>query len=75
MDPGLTEKSGIIRSGLQKIPGQSVALLSYIDPVSALFFAAVFLQEAMSPVQILGAVLIIGGALLGEWKRPAASGT
>ena len=62
-------------SGLQKIPGQSVALLSYIDPVSALFFAAVFLQEAMSPVQILGAVLIIGGALLGEWKRPAASGT
>ena len=61
-------------SGLQKIPGQSVALLSYIDPVSALFFAAVFLQEAMSPVQILGAVLIIGGALLGEWKRPAASG-
>ena len=62
-------------SGLQMIPGQSVALLSYIDPVSALFFAAVFLQEAMSPVQILGAVLIIGGALLGEWKRPAASGT
>ena len=62
-------------SGLQKIPGQSVALLSYIDPVSALFIAVVFLQEAMSPVQILGAVLIIGGALLGEWKRPAASGT
>ena len=62
-------------SGLQTIPGQSVALLSYIDPVSALFFAAMFLQEAMSPVQILGAVLIIGGAMLGEWKRPAASGT
>ena len=61
-------------SGLQKIPGQSVALLSYIDPVSALFFAAVFLQEAMSPVQILGAVLIIGGALLGEWRRSSASG-
>ena len=61
-------------SGLQKLPGQSVALLSYIDPVSALFFAAVFLQEAMSPVQILGAVLIIGGALLGEWRRSSASG-
>ena len=54
--------------GPQKLPGQSVALLSYVDPVSALFFAAVILHEAMMPVQILGAVLILGGAVLGERK-------
>lgn len=53
-------------SGLQKLPGQSVALLSYLDPVSALCFSTLFLHEVMTPVQICGAVLIIGGALYGE---------
>lgn len=55
-------------SGLQKLPGQSVALISYLDPVSALFFSAVLLHEAMTPIQMFGAVLIIGGAMLGEIK-------
>ncbi len=45
---------------------QSVALLSYIDPVSALLFSAVFLGEPLSLLHLLGAVLIIGSAVLGE---------
>ena len=53
-------------SGLQKLPGQSVALISYVDPVSALVFSAVLLHETMTPVQMLGAFLIIGGAMFGE---------
>ncbi len=56
-------------TGLQKLPAQSVALISYIDPVSALFFSAVFLHESMTALQILGAVLIIGGAITGEISR------
>lgn len=56
-------------SGLQKLPAQSVALISYIDPVSALFFSAVFLHESMTTLQVLGAVLIIGGAIMGETSR------
>lgn len=56
-------------TGLQKLPVQSVALISYLDPVSALVFSALFLHEAMTPVQIIGAVLIIGGAMLGETQR------
>lgn len=55
--------------GLQKLSGQSVALLSYIDPVSALIFSSLFLQEHMSTLQITGSVLIIGGAIFGEIKR------
>lgn len=55
-------------SGLQKLPGQSVALISYLDPVSALFFSAILLHEAMTAIQMLGAVLIIGGAMIGEIK-------
>lgn len=56
-------------TGLQKLPGQSVALISYVDPVSALLFSAVLLHESMTPVQLVGAVLIIGGAMLGELGR------
>ena len=57
-------------SAVQKLPGQTVALLSYIDPGSALFFAAIFLHERMIAIQFLGALLILGGAAFGElFKR------
>ena len=56
-------------SGLQKLSGQSVALISYVDPVSALCFSALLLHEVMTPVQLVGAVLIIGGALFGETRK------
>lgn len=52
--------------GLQRLPAQSVALISYVDPVSALFFSAMFLGESLTGLQLLGAVLIIGGAMIGE---------
>ena len=59
-------------SGLQKLPGQSVALISYIDPVSALLFSALLLHETLTPLQQFGALLILGGALFGELpgRRP-----
>lgn len=55
-------------SGLQKLSGQSVALISYLDPVSALLFSAILLREAMTPLQMIGAIFIIGGAMVGELK-------
>lgn len=54
---------------IQKLSGQSVALLSYVDPVSALIFSAIFLKEEMTLVQIIGSILIIGGAIFGEIKK------
>lgn len=53
-------------SSMQILPGQSVAMCSYIDPVSSLLIAAAVLSERMSIVQIIGAFLIIGGAAFGE---------
>ena len=47
---------------------QSIALLSYIDPVSALVFSAVFLREPMSRLNLLGALMIIGSAAVSEWR-------
>ncbi len=56
-------------SSMQILPGQSVAVCSYIDPVSSLLIAAAFLGERMSLLQIAGAVLIIGGAAFGELQQ------
>ena len=45
---------------------QTVAILSYIDPVSALLFSALLLREPLSAAGIIGAVMIIGSAMLAE---------
>lgn len=49
-------------SSMQHLSAQTVALCSYVDPASALFFAAIFLGDRLSLPQWLGAILIIGGA-------------
>lgn len=53
-------------SSMQELSGQAIASLSYIDPVSALFFSAVFLNERLTMFQILGALLILGGTAFGQ---------
>lgn len=56
-------------SSLKYLSSQSLALLSYIDPVSALIFSSIFLNEVMTPVQVIGSILVIGGAVFGElWQ-------
>jgi Predicted membrane protein len=57
-------------SSIQQLPAQSVAILGYLEPLSALFFSAIFLQERLTSIQVVGAVLILGGAAFGEfWGR------
>ena len=51
---------------------QSVALLSYIDPVSAMLFSAFLLREPLSLLNIIGAVMIIGSAVAGEMQNRTA---
>ena len=51
---------------------QSVALLSYIDPVAALLFSALLLREPLGLTGIIGAVKIIGSAIAGELQAPDA---
>ena len=53
-------------SSIGDLPVQTVAILGYLEPLSALFFSAVFLQESLSLLQLVGAVLILGGAAFGE---------
>ena len=48
---------------------QTVAILSYIDPVSALLFSAFLLRERLTVMNVIGAVLIIGSAVIGEIRK------
>ena len=56
-------------SSIGKLPVQTVAICGYLEPLSAVLFSVIFLKETMLPIQIIGAVLIIGGAILGEIRH------
>lgn len=53
-------------SSIGHLPVQTVAICGYLEPLSAVLLAAIFLHETMLPLQILGAVLIVGSAVFGE---------
>lgn len=45
----------------------TVALYSYIDPILAVLLSALVLKEPMTPLCIVGTVLVLGAALLSEY--------
>lgn len=53
-------------SSITKLPAQKVSVFGYLDPMSAVIFAFVFLGERLTVLQWIGTVFIIGGAMLGE---------
>ena len=62
-------------SSIPELPAQTVAVCSYLDPLSALVFSALFLDERMSAVQMVGAACILGGAAFAElYKGKKRSG-
>lgn len=55
-------------TGLKELPGQKVAILSYIDPLVAVVISVTVLQEPITLPQIIGGILILGFTLLNELK-------
>lgn len=53
-------------SAIKELKGQRIAILSYIDPISAVIFAAIFLAEGMTLFHIAGGILILGSTMLNE---------
>lgn len=45
---------------------QTVAVLGYIEPLSAVILSVLVLKEQMLPQQVLGPVLILGGEVFRE---------
>ena len=66
---------GIVHTGIAYVlyfrsmdglKAQSIAIFSYIDPVAAMLVSAVVLNEPLSIYHIIGAILIIGSAVISE---------
>ena len=53
-------------SALKELPGQKTAILSYLDPLTAVMISVLILSEPISAVQILGGLLILGFTLWNE---------
>ena len=67
--------TGIVHTGIayvlyfgavEKLPAQTCALFSYIDPVTAILLSAFLLHEPMGITGMIGTVLIIGAAVISE---------
>lgn len=66
---------GIVHTGIaymlffgsmDELPAQTIAMLSYIEPLMALLLSALVLHELLTPFGILGAILILGTTFLAE---------
>ncbi len=66
---------GIINTGLAyllyftsipQLNAQTVAIYSYVDPILAILLSALILHEHITGYQLLGAVLILGAALISD---------
>lgn len=77
-DIGMVLLVGIVHTGItyalyfgsmQRLKAQTVAVMSYIDPVFALLLSAAVLHESLTPLGIVGAVLIIGSAVISETAK------
>ncbi|MBS4212365.1 MULTISPECIES: DMT family transporter [Neobacillus] len=53
-------------SGMEGLKGQSIAMLSYVDPFVAILISAIILQEQMTIIQVLGGVLLLGSTFVSE---------
>ncbi len=53
-------------SSMEHLPAHTLAILSYIDPVVAVLLSALLLHEPLTPLTVLGAVLILGAAIVCE---------
>lgn len=61
-------------TSIRDLPGHQTAILSYVDPVVAIFVSALYFGEATTVWQWVGAVLILGGTALYQTlaaRRPA----
>ena len=61
-------------SAIKDIKAQTAALLSYVDPVSAIFFSVAFLGEPLSILQVVGGGIILISAYIAQ-KQPQKATT
>ena len=66
---------GLYFGSMDGLRAQTVALMSYIDPVTAILLSALLLHEPMTPLGILGAALVLGSTIVSEVWVPKGKRT
>lgn len=56
-------------SSIGHLPAQQVAIFGYLEPLSSVFYSALLLHEVLFPIQWVGGLLIVFGALFAELYR------
>ncbi|MFD2370865.1 DMT family transporter [Brevibacillus sp. GCM10020057] len=56
-------------AGMKGLNAQSIAVLSYIDPLTSLLISVLVIGEKMTLLQLVGAVLLLGSIWVGESGR------
>ncbi|OZB95397.1 DMT family transporter [Paenibacillus sp. XY044] len=62
-------------AGMKGLRGQSIAVLSYIDPLTSLLISVLIVGERMALQQLIGAVLLLGSIWIGETGVKRKEGT
>ena len=60
-------------SAVGRLPAQTTAVLSYVDPVTAILLATLFLHQPFGLAEACGTVLILGATLANELPGKAPS--
>jgi RarD protein len=53
-------------TAIRGLNGQTIAVFSYVDPISAIILSSIIFRERMTAFQIIGGVLILGATFLNE---------
>ena len=54
----------VFLGGLRRVRADHAAILTYVEPVSAVVFAALFLGESLTLPTIVGGALVVGGGVM-----------
>jgi drug/metabolite transporter (DMT)-like permease len=69
---GLVATAVAIRTfyaGVRRVGGARAALISTVEPVYSIVMAMILFGERLTPIQVLGGALVIGGVVLAETGR------
>jgi probable blue pigment (indigoidine) exporter len=56
--------------GIQRLQTSAVSALGLMSPVVATLIGYAFLNQTLTPVQLIGVVIVLGSVLLGQQSRP-----
>lgn len=64
---------GLFYAGLRRLPAAEAGVIATSEPLVAMVTAAIFLEEKLGPLQLVGAGFVLAAALLASRNKPEAT--